>query len=238
MKKTIAVLSLLLLSIYCKATCIIIIIRNDTIFVASDSRSTIFFKNEFGKKDSLFKSICKINHIGSVYFTMAGHGDNLLPSIALKAFENSKNLGESWHLFLAMAKDALEKNFEYMRINDSKLFLRYKQSGNACQFSVFGFRGNHPYLSTASFHIISNSNTSVKITTSQDSKPAVILGFKDHLNKLSAPLPINKKGLSYYESDIINYEMSFHKSYIAPPIDLLQLTSQHAIWIQKKSSCY
>jgi hypothetical protein len=226
---------ILLIPIFSRATSIIIVAKKDAIYVAADSRSTIFFRNNKGQLDSVYRSICKIGHSSNVYFAMAGHADNVIPNIALQTFRNNVSISNDWNVFLSKAKAFYENRFEILRKNDVAQFRRYKPN-DVCGFSVFGFRENEAYITTAYFHISTDENTPVKIDIKQSNSPIVALGYHDHLDK-SYKLPKNNKSEIFLAEDGVKYEMNFHKSHIALPIDLLKLTPTGPIWIRKKKKC-
>jgi hypothetical protein len=238
MKKIVIAFSLLLFSICCKATCIVIIIKKDTIYAAADSRSTFFFRDRSGKLMTKYKSICKINDYGSCVFAMAGYGDNVLPQKAEMHLSGSKNIYESWEDFLIVAQATLEEQFEKVRKLDMELFRQFKNRGDVSSFSIFGFRNGVAFLTTAYLGISSSEKESVVIKITESDRNIVILGIHDHLDKLTnlTKLPkFDKKNLISFVESNIKYEMKFHPEAIAPPIDLLKVTAKGNIWIRKKT---
>ncbi|RWY57523.1 hypothetical protein [Mucilaginibacter gilvus] len=86
MKKLI-VLICLLLPVFSKATCIIIYLKGNDIYIAADSRRNYsIFKN--GKLTSnIFQTVCKIHNVGNVFYAIAGHDDGGLMSVSTKSLK-------------------------------------------------------------------------------------------------------------------------------------------------------
>jgi hypothetical protein len=169
---------------------------------------------------------------------MSGHGDGIIPNMVEETLKNQANARSAYNVFSNSIKSLLEKHFEEMRLKDFRSFMDYKNRGDVCAFSFFGFDPNNlPFMITSYLSIASNPKEKVKINMIQSFQPIIILGFHDHLDVMKKVVP-NKMGIVYTAEDAIKYEMKYHKNYIASPIDLLELTNTTTTWVRRKKMCF
>jgi hypothetical protein len=230
---------LLLLPYYSFSTCIVILLKGNTFYVAAD---TLEVKSV---DDTVVGSnrIRKINAKDNIYFAIAGHQDSVLKATALSSIKPNKlvdsiaaSFSDQMRSFyniemLALKRAAPKKYQYYLRITLSDVVF-------------FGFRHDKPFLWEVSFQLTEvNGNTNVMPTIQNltnlpatSLRPTTALGFWDHLRSLQQSdfndyFAKAKNSYPDYLSLLVKLEVDNHKDTVGCPIDRLVLSpSKKPVW--------
>lgn len=224
------------------ATCIVIMQQKHSIVVAADSRR-MYYNTLSPNSKKIAQSICKIHQRGSIYFAVAGHDDSTLTSLAMSSLVNYGNLGEAMdHFGKNMCRKYLPQMEHEKRFN--KESYTYYLTSALAGVAFFGFDKGNPYTYTVYFYMNdklgSNNSIQTNISYKIMSTPFAVLGFSDHIEKMSVDaidqLLKTKSSISVVES-LVQLEVSKHPDDIAAPIDLLVLNNGIPNWIRRKKDC-
>lgn len=244
MKKFICIFLLLVISIQSFATCILIIKTDKSIFAAADSRSRVYNMMD-GNAVKVNYSICKIHHVGGIYFAVAGHGDKNLTNEATLALRKQKSLDKAIKLFGDAMIKWYTNRMEQEKLSNPRDYERYLYNALA-DVCFFGINNNKPYLLQVEI-VMKDKRSVMSIDKGTYISYQVLpvqhasLGYRDHIDAFD-DLKVNqlltdKRPVIYGLENLIKIEASYHPDDVSEPIDLLEVKQSGANWIRKKQNC-
>ncbi len=239
MNKLLTTCFLVFLTLNCFSTCIAIYIANNgKIYVAADSRRTFIF-NE-GKDINKFESICKIHHVGSNYFAIAGIDDGGLLTAANKALQQNSNIDTALKVFGTAMIKRYNRLMEDARLFYPDKFRKFLKDGLA-NVSFFGFYGGVPNIVNAQFFCYLDKNDNV-VTTYRLHRvfDITVIGISNDItNARPEELPTKatmEQNPQLYVEELVNIEAKKQPLSVSGPIDLLELSADGPVWIRKNES--
>jgi hypothetical protein len=222
MRTFMMILTCLLLWLPINATCIIILLKNNTFYVGADSRSVITDYTS-GKPTIKFKKIKKIHVTNSVYYAIAGKDDVLLTSTAEFYLKKKLPLDQKLKGFT----DSMSRRYgiilQFLLQNDKQEYNKWIKE-NLAELSFFGYSNNKAFIETFAFVPYQGG---VLVQNAKDTELRR-LGLHEHDYVAS-----NGVDLTAYKQviiDMIDNERKFHKERIAKPYDFLTLSTKGAKW--------
>lgn len=207
------------------ATCIVILIKDNTFYVCADSRSVVRFYSK-SKVTTKFKRLKKIHVVNSTYFAISGEDDATLISTAIYFMKQKKDLNRRITMFI----DSMEKRYQILLqsyyANQRDQFNRVIQK-NLAEVAFFGFINGKPFIQKLYF-IPSVHGDEIEISCPiVKDKSLNILGFYDHMaNANSKPTTDPKQALI----NMVDAERNFHSNEVARPYDFLTLNNKGPKW--------
>ena len=223
------------------STCIGIMIVNNKIYVAADSRRTVSAVNiNNGKVSKSYQSICKINLVGNVYFAISGYDDKYLREAAEESLKVKKSKDSAVIYYARKMKAHYKVFLAKAKIHDRASYDYYLKNALA-SVSFFGFQDNLAYMTVIDF-LLSEVNGKIVIKEKINKKKTdAFLGVSDHILSLSEKdddrLFSQSLGVVYYLEKLITLEINKHPEKVNYPIDLLEISNTKATWIRKKEKC-
>jgi hypothetical protein len=215
-------------------TCIVVLPFKDTIFVGADSRSTLYQTDPVTKRQlTKHITICKINNVGPVYYTISGYPDSYINEFIHKTLPKYKSAEDYLPFFDSSMKIFLTGVIETMMTTDP-VRLKHFIQGRICTVCFFGVNNNELRSGEYIFSVELPIKGHAKVASTFVNQGPYIQGMSDHLWKNGIPvIPYNPDVLLYIKQSI-EYEKSFHKEEIGIPIDLMYITKSGAHWRTKK----
>ena len=218
-------------------TSIVVYIKNNTIYVAADTRR-VHVEKKNGKTITINKTANKIYNVGSGYFAVSGHNDI---EIIRLAKNSSKDYSDAYSRIIAFREKILayyKGRMEWERLNFPNEFKKYLNEPLA-GVCFFGFEQGVPVAYSIDINMSLGMNK--KIVINSHIQPLLrnkycFIGVSDHISYLSKAdknlIPRSTfKNAELLLPALIKIEARYHPKVVSEPIDLLKLTSTGPEWI-------
>ncbi|WP_419701500.1 hypothetical protein [Mucilaginibacter sp. NFX135] len=230
---------LCLLSLNCYATCIIIAITKDGIYVAADGRRNLHQYNSQGILTTLPQTVCKIHNVGKDYFVVAGVDDSQLAREITHELDTKRSWDDITNSFQLQMKLHYNKLFIDDRKDFKKILLESK--GKLAEVAFFCYFGNQPSVRKITISGKLNSIGQLIISSKlvEPKGQIILIGIYGNLLFKTPPsyfAHVNQNDIPALIEAMVNYEAKFHPNDIAGPVDVLLLTQNGSHWIKKNNN--
>jgi hypothetical protein len=227
---------LVLCSLNCFSTCIAIYVaKNGRIYIAADSRRTFYFNTKY--KSEL---ICKIHHVGTNYFAVAGIDDSSLLNAANSALAQTSDVDSALQIFEKTMVARYTFLMTAARQYYPDKFKHFLQDGLA-SVSFFGYYKGDPYVTDVNFMVYCDDEQHINIT--YRTKPVstiTVIGISEDIAKLQPEdLPsaeMIQKSPELYVESLVKIEARKKPLAVSEPIDLLELGPDGPNWIRRNNT--
>lgn len=232
---------LILCSLRCFSTCIVIYIAdNGHIYVAADSRRSFIF-NESQPGNANFDSVCKIHNVGNNYFAIAGIDDEtLLKEATASLQQNYANIDTAIKSF----GTTMVKHYNHL-MTDMKLYypdkFKHFLNDGLASVSFFGFYKGKPNIVNVDFQCSLDKDG--KVVSKYRIHPIyniTVIGMsRDITNAKPEELPTAatmEQNPELYVEDLVKIEAKKQPLAVSEPIDILELSTNGPVWIRKNES--
>jgi hypothetical protein len=147
-------------------TCIIALRTSDAIVIAADSRRTTFneLPNSVGSSSTVltYQTVCKIEHVGKIYFSQAGMNSDAAYSTVRSCAINYHNLKEISRCF---EKKREPEIYNYLRHSQTNqvLFNKIFESLKHFETIIFGIENHIPIVINIDFNLVSQPGERLKL---------------------------------------------------------------------------
>jgi hypothetical protein len=227
---------LLLCSLKCFPTCIVIYVSDDKhIYVAADSRRSFIFNDGAGRNK--FESVCKIHNVGNSYFAIAGIDDGRLLTEATRALQLHSDIDTAIASFGTAMVKGYNRLMADMRIYYPSKFKHFLRDGLA-EVSFFGFQNGRPNVVDIEFTCAQGKNGAAvsKYRIHKVYNITVIGLSRDITNAKPDELPsaaTREQNPELYVEELVKIEAKMQPLAVSEPIDLLELSPDGPVWIRK-----
>jgi hypothetical protein len=221
-------------------TAIAIIAKGNQIAAAADSKILL-------GRGLMESSDCKIKEYGDSFFAIAGHRREELSDfdaiyIATEACRGTRTIGERIEKFETLIKPALHNMLWVSQRKAPSYFENSLKNKTILQVAFFGFENGSPYLYVRSYKDQTSSAGIALEIERRECQPRcdmlTILGKKRAAEKHLAQKPESrKKNPIELVKELVELEIAAEPEIVGPPIDLLKISKDGAVWIQKKMYC-
>lgn len=239
-----SVLIMLSTPLLLKSTCIIIYVKNDKIYISSDTRMMMTQRNKLEKEsERKFVDTCKIIKVGKIYYSFAGHLSRNMYAYATAAAKRGLSVKETAEEFGEVMSDHLQKTIERYRSNNMPYYMQQHGASNGLsQIAFFGFENNKPVVKIVEFGLLNKPHEIVEVGHKiYDLSGAKILGMpyasKKYIDSAKLNSQSDDKVIFKIMRGAIKKEMVVSKT-VGGNIDQLKLSSKGEYWQPGKSKCH
>ena len=221
-------------------TAIAIVAKSDQIAVAADSKVLL-------GPDRISSSDCKIKQCAGAFFAIAGHRRVELTDfdaiyIAREACRTTYNIADRMSKFETLIEAALSNMLRASRQSDRIYFEISLLDKTVLQAAFIGYERGSPYLNLRSYKCRMSSGQVVVEVERQGCQSKcdmlTILGESRAIEQYVSQTPSYKKRTPIeLVKEFVELEIADKPGVVGPPIDVLQITKNGAIWNQRKQDC-
>ncbi len=232
MKRLLALVLLVLTSLKCFSTCIVIYIAdNGHIYVAADSRRSFIF-NQNNK--SQFESVCKIHNVGSSYFAIAGIDDSSLLKNATVALKENSQIDSAIKVFGTTMVKHYDKLMTETKLYYPDKFKHFLKEGLA-SVSFFGFFDGSPTIKNVDF--LCSVGKDGKVISRYRLRKVyniTVIGISQDIRSEELPAKqVIEQNPELFVESLVKIEAKKQPLAVSEPIDLLELKENSAVWLRK-----